>query len=300
MHPTDIKPIFSDNPIDRMDAKRSQMAQHRLDSQKWPNQRYLLLSNNQILLNRQSQSHWFSPNEVPEHSFSQNDWVYLGEFDKVDYFAQALDAEETEPFEAVGLRAFCLSDRLESQWLGLLAQANSLLNWHSNHGFCAKCGAKSNAAYGGWRRDCLVCEAQHFPRTDPVVIMLVTHQDKCLLGRGHNFGNNRYSCLAGFMEPGETIAQAARRELFEEAGIKGGKVQFLFDQPWPFPSNLMMGVHVEALDSDIKIDPNELADALWASKEEVKLTLAGQPNERFELPMTIAIARNLLQYWVSQ
>ena len=174
-----------------------------------------------------------------------------------------------------------------------------MLAWHANHGFCARCGAKSEVVYGGWRRDCPACQTEHFPRTDPVVIMLVTCGDKCLLGRGYRFEGPMFSCLAGFMEPGETIAQAALRELWEEAGVKGRDVKYLFDQPWPFPSSLMIGVHIQADDMTLNIDTNELAEVIWADKTDVAAVMNGAIDRPFRLPPRIAIARDLLTYWLA-
>ncbi len=191
--------------------------------------------------------------------------MFLGGKDQHHYFSLAVPAELAEGYELLPLRALVLDKMLADKDLGMLAEANSLLCWHQSHAFCARCGTQSVVAHGGWRRDCPNCAAEHYPRTDPVVIMLVTYGDNCLLGRGHNFVERHFSCLAGFMEPGETIEQAALRELWEEAGVKGGKATYLLDQPWPFPSNLMIGVHIEAQDDSLNIDHNELAEAIWSA-----------------------------------
>src|SRR5262249_12589798 len=146
--------------------------------------------------------------------------------------------------------------------------------------------------------DCGSCGKQHFPRIDPVVIMLVTFKDHCLLGSGRDFKvHQRYSCLAGFMEPGETPEDAARRELFEEAGIVACKVEYMFSQPWPFPSSLMIGVHITAESMDIKMNEKELVGLKWVAKTEIQAVLNGATDRGFNLPPRVAIARNLLEVW---
>lgn len=304
-----ITPVFANNPIDRQDAKRSNFklnvnasSQDDGDSRDLA-RRFLLLHKGQVL--RLDESCFLSAARLPAFIFEQPLWVYLGELEQLDYVAIGINTAIFESlvalnFAAVPIRQMVSEQLLSDELLSIVAQGNALLSWHVNHGFCAKCGAKSQLAYAGWRRDCEVCGAEHFPRTDPVVIMLVTYGDKCLLGRGANFPEGRYSCLAGFMEPGETIAQGALRELHEEAGIVGGEVTFLFDQPWPFPSNLMIGVHVSAKTTEICLDTNELADAMWVDKQEIKRILAGATDGVCAPPQRVAIARNLLEYWCAQ
>jgi len=158
----------------------------------------------------------------------------------------------------------------------LAATAKALLQWHSTHGFCATCGAASLISHAGWQRSCPVCHAQHFPRTDPVVIMLVTRGNKLLLGRSAPWPEGMYSLLAGFVEPGETLEAAVRREVFEETGITTGAVRYLASQPWPFPASLMFGCIAEATSDQITLDPAELEDALWVSREELVEVMAGQ------------------------
>lgn len=192
---------------------------------------------------------------------------------------------------------------------GIVAQARSLLSWHARHGFCAACGAVTEMARGGAMRRCVrpTCAAQHFPRVDPVVIMLVVRGDKCLLGRQAFFPPGMYSALAGFIEPGETLEAAVRREVMEEAGIKVGRVDYARSQPWPFPSSLMIGCVAEGLTDEITIDPNELETAGWYSKSEVAAALKrGNPFDQegetddLYLPPTIAIAHHLLKDWVAE
>ena len=157
----------------------------------------------------------------------------------------------------------------------LAATAKALLHWHRSHMFCAACGARSHMRMAGWQRGCPACGAQHFPRTDPVVIMLVTRGNQVLLGRSPGWPEGMYSLLAGFVEPGETIEAAVRREVHEEAGIAVGSVGYLASQPWPFPASLMIGCAAEALSSQIFIDPAELEAAVWISREDMITVMAG-------------------------
>lgn len=180
----------------------------------------------------------------------------------------------------------------------LLATAKAILHWHTSHGFCATCGAPSQPELAGWQRRCTACAAQHFPRTDPVVIMLVTHGNKVLMGRNANWPQGMYSLLAGFVEPGETLEAAVRREVFEEAGIRCGAVGYLASQPWPFPASLMFGCRAEALTQDIHIDPAELEDALWVTREEMVTVMAGL-HPRIKPARKGAIAHFLVTNWLA-
>ncbi len=212
----------------------------------------------------------------------------------LDPTAQAHPSEKTATFRELRGLMTCLSRRDAE----LAATARAILTWHSTHGFCAKCGAKSEMAMAGWQRDCPKCEAHHFPRTDPVVIMLITHGDAVLVGRSPGWPEGMYSLLAGFVEPGETIEAAVRREVFEEAGICVGDVSYLSSQPWPFPASLMFGCQGEATSTEIKIDPEEIEDAKWVTRSQMLEVFAG--NDPTMLPARKgAIAHFLLQHWLA-
>ena len=180
----------------------------------------------------------------------------------------------------------------------LAATAKALLHWHRSHGFCAACGARSEPAMSGWQRNCPDCGAQHFPRTDPVVIMVITRGNSLLLGRSPGWAEGMYSLLAGFVEPGETMEAAVRREVAEETGIAVGPVRYLASQPWPFPASLMLGCAGEALSDRITLDPAELQDAFWLPREEVALALAGQ-RPGLRLASEGSIARFLIRNWLA-
>lgn len=177
-----------------------------------------------------------------------------------------------------------------------VAVGRALLGWHGTHRFCSNCGAPSLPEQSGWQRKCPQCATQHFPRTDPVVIMAITHGDRILLGRGPTWPERMYSLLAGFVEPGESIESAVRREVIEESAIKVGPVRYIAAQPWPFPMSLMFGCAGEALTDEITIDPNELADARWVSRAEVLDVLAGNHPE-LNAPRHGAIAGALITAW---
>jgi NAD+ diphosphatase len=180
----------------------------------------------------------------------------------------------------------------------LAATARALLTWHASHGFCAKCGAASDIVQTGWERLCPACGAHHFPRTDPVVIMLVTHGNRVLLGRSPGWPQGMYSCLAGFIEPGETIEAAVRRETQEEAGVVVGLVRYLASQPWPFPASLMIGCHAEAVTDMITVDPAELESALWVTREEMITVMAGE-HPGIKPARKGAIAHFLIANWLA-
>jgi NAD+ diphosphatase len=199
------------------------------------------------------------------------------------------------------LRSLASEGTLAAEHVGALAQARSLLNWHARHGFCSMCGTPSAMAIGGYRRDCPKCGTQHFPRTDPVVIMLAIRgegaAERVLLGRQKQFLAGMYSALAGFMEPGETIEDAVRRETLEESGIAVGRVAYHASQPWPFPMSLMIGCHAEALGDEIRRDESELEDCRWFGRDEVHAMLAGSHPDGLKAPSPIAIAHHLLRAW---
>lgn len=180
----------------------------------------------------------------------------------------------------------------------LAATAKAVLHWHRSHGFCSACGAASDMAEGGWQRRCPACGASHFPRTDPVVIMLVTRGNSVLLGRNAVWPEGMFSLLAGFVEPGETVEAAVRREVREETGVQIGAVRYLASQPWPFPASLMLGCAAEATSEQITLDPAELEDACWISREEMVTVMAGR-HPRIRPARPGAIAHFLIANWLA-
>lgn len=226
--------------------------------------------------------------------------VFLGLDGEQPLFAAPLPPADALPtgFEACDLRGLAMDGVLDGAALSVLAEAKSLVDWHGRHRFCANCGAGTALSTGGWRRDCAACGAQHFPRTDPVVIMLAVDGDRCVMGRQARFPAGMYSCLAGFVEPGETIEDAVRREIGEEAGVPVGRVRYLASQPWPFPSSLMIGCLAEALGATITMDSDELEDCRWFDRAEAAAMLERTHPEGLTAPLPFAIAHRILRAWV--
>ena len=218
--------------------------------------------------------------------------LFLGLDDGVPCFSALIDPA-SQPFSVMPLLA-----QLEGSEAPLFAAAMSLTRWHTRHHFCANCGHSTEVIRGGWSRSCSRCSAEHFPRVDPVVIMLVEHEGCVLLGRQSHWPERRYSALAGFVEVGESIEDAVAREVKEEAGVDVRDVRYVASQPWPFPSSLMLACHAQADSSELTIDKTELEDARWFTREEVAQSVNGNAIATFLPPPHTAIARTLLDHWL--
>ena len=192
---------------------------------------------------------------------------------------------------------FALLNRMQARDAALWGAARSLNEWHSRHRFCGICGGAAAPFRGGWGRRCGGCGADHFPRVDPVVIMLAEHDGRVLLARQPQYPAGRYSALAGFVEPGESIEEAVARELFEEAGLVASDVRYVASQPWPFPGQLMIACTATAASDALTLDLTELEDAFWADRASIRAALAGEPGARFLAPPPFAIAHTLLRHW---
>jgi NAD+ diphosphatase len=230
--------------------------------------------------------------------------IFLGKVDGHGRFGFGIAPAAAEALKTRGeflvtdLRSIAVQGLVAADHLPPIAQAKAVLHWHARHRFCPNCGTATAAVQGGWRRDCPNCRTQHFPRTDPVVIMLVIDGERCLLGRSPRFVPTMWSCLAGFIEPGESIEDAVHRETLEEAGICCGRVTYFRSQPWPFPTSLMIGCHAEALTRDIVVDREELEDARWFDKDEVVTMLLRKHTEGLTTPPPVAIAHHVIRAWV--
>ncbi|MGH7934614.1 MAG: NAD(+) diphosphatase [Candidatus Binataceae bacterium] len=186
---------------------------------------------------------------------------------------------------------------VSSKDAAIIGQAKALIDWHQRHGFCPRCGAPTKMMDAGYRRLCGRCNAEHFPRVDPVVIMLATYGEACLVGRGKQFPPGMFSALAGFVEPGETIEEAVRRELMEEASMRVGEVTYYATQPWPFPSSLMIGCFAKAYSRNVKVDENELAEVRWIERSVARELIEGKEVDGLRVPPPVAIAYHLIKTW---
>jgi NAD+ diphosphatase len=254
-------------------------------------------------LDEETQTVWFShsESELLGQGFEE---VFLGlDPAGAPRFARLLDKGQAEPLRErpelllTDLRSVALKRLVPNEELGPLGEGKAMLDWHARHRFCAQCGAPTRLDTAGWKRQCEACGAQHFPRTDPVVIMLAVRGDKCLLARQSRFAPGMYSCIAGFIEPGETFEDAVRRETWEEAGLRAGTVRYIASQPWPFPGSLMIGCLAESLNDDIVLDGTELEAGRWFSREEALQMLEGKHPDNLFCPPHMAIANTILRAW---
>ena len=276
------EPFFSGQGLDRADLLRAQpdkLAELASSS----DARQLLWADGMPLLDEAGRLCW---DRVEEPS------VFLGMDGEAPCFSSL-------PPTQSGPAAFASLAQLDDRDAPLFACALSLANWHGRHCHCSVCGALTDVVRGGWSRRCPACGAEHFPRSDPVVIMLAEHDGRLLLGRQPHYPPGRFSALAGFVEPGETIEAAVAREIKEEAGIAVADVTYVASQPWPFPSSLMIGCRARALSDELTIDFTELDDARWFTRDEVAAAIAGQESPAFLPPPRWAIARTLLEDWLA-
>jgi NAD+ diphosphatase len=245
----------------------------------------------------------FSATEAGTHGAAR-ETVFLGLLDDAPRFGMGLDAAAVEALQSdadlkvTDLRSIAVQGLVDAVHLPPLAEAKAVLGWHARHRFCPNCGSPTHVVQGGWRRDCPVCKTQHFPRTDPVVIMMVIAGERCVLGRSPRFAPTMWSCLAGFVEPGETIEEAVRREVLEESGIACGRVRYFASQPWPFPTSLMIGCYAEARSETIVVDRDELEDARWFDREELASMLLRRHPGGLTTPPPVAIAHHIIRSFV--
>lgn len=259
-----------------------------------PRARWLVFDDLKPVLTADGDLLWAYRSDVPHDAPS----VFLGLDGDAPRFAAAASAEDLDGIatEARSAGALLAASATPGR-AGIVAQGRSLLDWHARHKFCANCGAPTTLAKAGYARECAACGAEHFPRTDPVVIMLAIKGDHALVGRQPRFPKRFFSALAGFVEPGESLEEAVIRELYEEAGIATGNVRYIASQPWPFPSSLMIGAFADATDYELHLDGDELEEARWVTRDEVRAALAGDGD--WFAPPPLAIARTLLEEWVA-
>ncbi|PKB72167.1 MAG: hypothetical protein BZY87_01715 [SAR202 cluster bacterium Io17-Chloro-G6] len=302
-----ISHVYSGNPVDRGEKERRD-EQWITDKAKDPTSKFLPLRDLNVLVSDGGVDGlgWVGAADLERLGIDVSP-MFLGSLEGAAHFVVDISAQEkavAELSDGNGYRfvdARSVTEIISGPDSGIVAQARAQINWHNRNGFCAICGGDTLVTRGGQVRKCSKCEVEHYPRTDPVVIVVVSDGDRCLLGqsrRGRLNSTNTYSALAGFMDQGESIEEAVAREVMEEAGIQVGEVRYHSSQPWPFPSSLMIGCHADAATTEINFDDDEMNDVRWFSRYEVALALKGK-NENLAVPQPIAIAHHLITAWVN-
>ena len=301
-----ISHVYSGNPLDRGDRERRD-EKWLADRAKDPGSKFLPIWDLNMPISDSSDQglRWLGVDELSRLGIDGS-VIFLGLKEQAAYFAVDVyeDGPTMEELQTSGdwkfVDARTATEYLSGAESGIVAQARAQINWHNRHGFCPICGQKTSMTRGGQVRRCSECKAEHFPRTDPVVITLVSDNDRCLLGqsRGRVYGLKMYSALAGFVDQGESIEEAVTREIMEEAGISVENIRYHSSQPWPFPWSLMIGCHADAATTEISMDDDEMADVRWFQRDEVLLALEGKNND-LEVPGPIAIAHHLIKAWAT-
>lgn len=298
---TRTHPAFMDGNLDRLSGHRSEPGWYS-EKLNAPDTRIAVFTADKLMVHGgpagSGGMQWCSHDDLPA-LMDGIEPVFLGvDTDGINHFVVQAADNELAPADgmiALDLRSIALQGLVNDAGLGLAAQARALLQWHARHRFCSNCGAATRPDDAGYKRVCDSCSGEHFPRTDPVAIIAITKGRSMLLGRSARFASGMYSTLAGFVEPGETAEDAARREVFEESAIRVGDVRYVMSQPWPFPANLMLGMAGEAISEEITIDPDELDDARWFSFDEVIAMGNDSHPEGLQLPPDISIAHHLIR-----
>jgi NAD+ diphosphatase len=310
MAPSPVKQmhIAAQTALDRTGEKRN--APEWIEAQRAsPNARFYLLIDLRFAIasdtdRTSTRLRGFSAIQLETLGVKTGDAYFLGlDHTETPVFAAALSIADAAVLPAIAdaaaplvdLRSLATQSDMPKEELTLAAQARSLAAWHATHGCCGRCGGRTEPRAGGWRRDCGACGQSHFPRSDPAVIMLVTQDERCLLGHEPRFPDKMYSVLAGFVEPGDDIETAVRREIMEETGVKVGRVDYIASQPWPFPHSLMIGCWGEALSAELTLDPVEIVDARWFSREEVRQMIEHRHPEELFVPPPLSISHTLIR-----
>ncbi len=298
--------VYSRNPVDRGEIVRRD-DEWIADKAKDTTSKFLPLKDLNILVTEGTEESlgWVGPTDLERLGVASKP-ILLGLLDGKALFTVDISTQDkavAEWSEGNGFRfvdARSVTDIISAADAGIVAQARAQVNWHNVNGYCAICGGETLMGRGGQVRKCSKCEKENYPRTDPVIIVVVSDGDRCLLGqsrRGRLNRTNTYSALAGFVDQGESIEEAVAREVMEEAGIEVGTVHYHSSQPWPFPSSLMIGCHADAATTDINFDADEMNDVRWFSRDEVASALQGR-NDNLTVPQPIAIAHHLITAWV--
>jgi NAD+ diphosphatase len=283
---------FTGSPLDRVDKLRSDPEAFIRFTSDWRG-RVLALEGLDPAVSAEGTLVWKGMADVAANA----ELVLLGLINEKPHFVE-LTTAKGDVFRSPAI--WMALSVLSAEDAAIYGTARALIDWHNSHKYCSRCGTESELFRSGWGRKCPNCGTEHFPRTDPVVIMLAEHEGKALVGRQSRFPAGNYSALAGFLEPGESIEEAVRREIMEEAGVPCGAVRYIASQPWPFGgSQLMIACVAEALATDIILDTDELEDAMWVTREEAAAALAKSPDAKFNAPPPFAIANSLLTRWVA-
>ncbi|MEE9272228.1 MAG: NAD(+) diphosphatase [Robiginitomaculum sp.] len=294
---TDILP-FSGAALDLAENERSHEQLHAFTNAK--NARALLFHHGEILTGKDGRPIFLEPMKMKGTHLYDPGPIFLGLDGKIPVFAFSFSKPEealalVKGSKFVPIRG--MASQAKPKDLALAGKAKSLIDWHRFHLFCAACGQKSEPRLGGIMRKCPSCNTDHYPRVNPVVIMFITNGDNCLLGRSPGWPDGAFSALAGFVSPGESIEEACKREVMEEVGVRVDTISYKFSQPWPFPSQLMIGLFCETSDTTLKINKTELDTADWFYKEDVRGVFAGT-NNRFLCPPDFTIAHHLMKLWL--
>jgi NAD+ diphosphatase len=297
--------------LDRLGPKRAdaEFVKSKLEA---PGSRFLVLADlKPVIRANQARTEaklaWFSRDDLAQFGLPMADALFLGVDEAANgYFAVAVTEHRTRNVPGaieklrpiVDLRSLAMQGAMSPEELSLCGQARALAQWHENARCCGHCGGTTLVKDGGWRRKCWACGLEWFPRTDPVVIMLITDGSRCLLAHEHRYGDKMFSALAGFIEPGEDIEHAVRREVLEETNIKVGEVKYHSSQPWPFPHSLMLGCIGRAETTEITIDSGEIAEARWFTREEARQMLERKHPDGLTVPGRHAIANALITSFV--
>jgi NAD+ diphosphatase len=288
-----MNPGFTGSPLDRADRLRADLEGYERVLNDWRG-RLLGLDGADPLLADDGGLVWRSMADAPADA----ELILLGLADDRPHFAMLTETQGGLARSPAIWRALSL---LPADQAAIYGTARSLIDWHNAHKYCGRCGGETRLFRAGWGRKCGKCATEHFPRTDPVVIMLAEYEGKALVGRQSRFPPGNYSALAGFLEPGESIEEAVRREIHEEAGVRCGPVRYVTSQPWPFGgSQLMIACIAEAVSDALTICYDEIEDAIWVSRDEVRAALEDAPGKRFGAPPPFAIAHTLLRHWCEQ
>ncbi len=288
--------IFSGNPLIRGEAERRD-EEWVAAASKQESARFLPFHKLNVLVSS-PQLGWLDAAEL-SYLDPYNPPLFLGLLAGKPHFAVGVRTAENAPSGHRFIDCRAAAMQLSIEQTGIIAQARAQLDWHRRHRFCSVCGEESHMERGGQVRVCPSCNAQHFPRTDPVAIMLVVDGDRCLVGqpKGPLVKTGVYSALAGFIDQGESIEEAVRREVMEEAGLEVGEVRYHSSQPWPFPSSLMIGCHAQAITTDINMDTEEMHDVRWVSRQDMQAAMNEEPAP-VKAPGAIAIAHHLIKAWL--